>query len=1149
MAQQLSSPGVSVSVTDDSFYTSSAPGTVPLIFIATAANKLNGSKTGIAPGTLKTSSKYGQVFKITSQKELTDTFGQPVFKTDASNTPVNAGEQNEYGLHAAYSFLGVSSAAYVLRADVDLDQLKPLSTEPAGLPANNTFWLNTIASHWGIAEWNSASASTAQGQKFTSITPSIIIDVTLVDTAFAPLSSYGVVGSYAITAVTSLISLWYKSPVTSNWVLVGSPEWKGSIPTVQGATVASTTVFYDAPSGTNQIDSIHINGVVFSGFTALVSDDLSVGLVNLINDSTDDSMIGITAAVVNNALVIYSTGIDVDLAGSLAQTTIKLGISVPTDQTNNVAPKLTIASSTHVPTYKRKENPDTVIGVPAGSLWIKTNSVNNGANWVVQKYETASASWVTKSAPLYANGSSALAALDPTGGGIGLAGNTVYVKYNDSESATTYATFKIYRRKDVIATSITSAVIKTDTFTSGTYTFSLQESVAGAAALTVVAPISFDVPAFAPSTADSQKIDEVIQNILTAINSRTGTSVHASRNGNRIIISHSRGGDIEFVDLIGQPLTKLFDPSKTDNFYHNANYLIADTFDSSSPANPLTTHYIATLWTEYTSDRIHSFITPSETAVTGAAADGLLWYNPSVDEVDIMVNSNHKWRAYRNVDHGNNRGATDPLGPIVSASKPTTQNDGVSDLKEGDLWVDTSDTENYPSLYKYINFDKKWERVDITDQVTSEGIIFADARWSTSGLDSEAASIISLLGGTLDEYSQAELDAADFVDFDAPDPSLYPEGMLLWNLRRSGNNVKKLHKNYVNLNNLNLRFGDESMAYYHPHRWVTAAANLSNGAGAFGRLAQRGVVVQALQAVVNSNLQIRETEVREFNLIACPGYPELVGEMKILNYDNGITAFVVADTPARLTPDATSLENWGSNIKGAIEDNDNGLTTSDPYLAFFYPWGLSSDNSGNNIVIPPSTMMLRTIALSDAASHPWFAPAGTSRGVINNASSVGYINISGEFVPVSLNPGQRDTLAKIKVNAIATIIGSGIVNFGQYTRSSVTSSLDRINVARLIIQLRRQFAKLARPYLFQPNDTATRSQIKHAAESMLVELVGQRALYDFAVVCDTTNNTPSRIDNGEVYLDVAIEPTKAVEFIYIPLRLLNTGEVKTLGAK
>jgi phage tail sheath protein FI len=79
--------------------------------------------------------------------------------------------------------------------------------------------------------------------------------------------------------------------------------------------------------------------------------------------------------------------------------------------------------------------------------------------------------------------------------------------------------------------------------------------------------------------------------------------------------------------------------------------------------------------------------------------------------------------------------------------------------------------------------------------------------------------------------------------------------------------------------------------------------------------------------------------------------------------------------------------------------------------------------------------------------------------------------------------------------------------------------------------------------LFEPNDAQTRREIKAAAESLLLELVGQRALYDFIVVCDETNNTPARIDRSELYLDIAIEPVKAVEFIYIPLRLKNTGDI------
>jgi phage tail sheath protein FI len=265
-----------------------------------------------------------------------------------------------------------------------------------------------------------------------------------------------------------------------------------------------------------------------------------------------------------------------------------------------------------------------------------------------------------------------------------------------------------------------------------------------------------------------------------------------------------------------------------------------------------------------------------------------------------------------------------------------------------------------------------------------------------------------------------------------------------------------------------------------------------------------------------------------------------------LNYDKGLTSFIVGDTPARLPSDATSLNNWATNQLLAVEDNDNGLVSRDEYLGIFYPHGFTSDNFGNNIVVPPSHMMLRTIALSDQVSFPWFAPAGTRRGGITNATATGYIDAEGEFVSIALNEGQRDTLYSNDVNPITFITGAGLVNFGQKTRSRGSSALDRINVARLVIFLRSQLNQLAKPYIFEPNDKITRDEIKQAAESLMLELVGQRALFDFLVVCDESNNTPSRIDRNELYLDIAIEPVKAVEFIYIPLRLKNTGEIAGL---
>jgi phage tail sheath protein FI len=337
------------------------------------------------------------------------------------------------------------------------------------------------------------------------------------------------------------------------------------------------------------------------------------------------------------------------------------------------------------------------------------------------------------------------------------------------------------------------------------------------------------------------------------------------------------------------------------------------------------------------------------------------------------------------------------------------------------------------------------------------------------------------------------------------------------------------------------------MTSYYPHRWISAAANQVDGSGNFGRKAVREVVLAALNSEINANQQIRDEESRVFNLMACPGYPETIASLVALNYDRGISAFVVGDTPARLKPDATTISNWGNNTDNAVNNGDDGLLTTDAYLGMFYPWGYTTDLLGNNVVVPPSYMMLRTIALSDNVSYPWFAPAGTRRGGITNVSSVGYVDpLTGEFNATALNTGQRDTLASIHVNPITFITGTGLVNYGQYTRQLSASSLDRINVARLVIYLRRQFSQLAKPYVFEPNDTITRNEIKQAAESLLLELVGQRALYDYLVVCDTSNNTPARIDRSELYLDVAIEPVKAVEFIYIPLRLKNTGEIKGL---
>ena len=735
-------------------------------------------------------------------------------------------------------------------------------------------------------------------------------------------------------------------------------------------------------------------------------------------------------------------------------------------------------------------------------VWIKTTTPNAGANWSVKVWNSDTELWDTSAAPIYATNHAAIAGLDASGGGANLTSANLYVQTNVTEAAVNLADFTIFKRNSSGATSIMSVAIGVGTV-SGTGDFTISESVKGSDAMSTPVTVSFT----AAGTADDA------ETLANAINAAGLTNVTASvATGNKVMVSHALGGEIRIADTNSKfailfPAWNYTNSTGTANFY------------SLGGSN-----YVASLWKELT-------YTASAEAPTALAEDGALWYSSVIDEIDIMVHDGSNWKGYTN-----EYASADPAGPIVSATEPTKQNDGTSALVTGDLWVSTADLENFPRIYRWNDTLSSWIELDTTDQTTENGVIFADARYNTAGSTSGTAGDI------------ADLLGSNYLDPDAPDPALYPKGMLLWNTRRSGFNVKRFERNYIDISTNNTRGSDSgnSMAAYYPHRWVTESANDADGSGSFGRKAQRKVVVQKLQSLLNENQDIRDDESRVFNLIATPGYPELIGEMITLNYDRGLTAFVIGDSPMRLTSDATSLNEWATNVNAVVEDNDNGLVSRDEYLGVYYPSGFTSDNAGNNIVVPSSHMVLRTFALNDQVAFPWFAPAGTRRGGVTNATSTGFINAEGEFVATALNEGVRDTLYANNVNPITFLTGAGLVVFGQKTRARNASALDRINVARLVVYLRSQLNTLAKPYLFEPNDKITRDEIKQQVESLLVELVGLRALFDFLVVCDETNNTPARIDRNELYVDIAIEPVKAVEFIYIPLRIKNTGEISGL---
>lgn len=140
-----------------------------------------------------------------------------------------------------------------------------------------------------------------------------------------------------------------------------------------------------------------------------------------------------------------------------------------------------------------------------------------------------------------------------------------------------------------------------------------------------------------------------------------------------------------------------------------------------------------------------------------------------------------------------------------------------------------------------------------------------------------------------------------------------------------------------------------------------------------------------------------------------------------------------------------------------------------------------------------------------------------------------------------VNQGLRDALYQLNINPITILPGTGIVVWGQKTRDPIVQDMSRVNVSRLVNYIRTLLATATYGFLFEPNDAITRNQAAAVVSNALNDLISKRGIYDYVVVCDTSNNTPSIIQQNQLYIDVAIAPTIAVEFIYIPIRLVNAS--------
>ncbi len=202
------------------------------------------------------------------------------------------------------------------------------------------------------------------------------------------------------------------------------------------------------------------------------------------------------------------------------------------------------------------------------------------------------------------------------------------------------------------------------------------------------------------------------------------------------------------------------------------------------------------------------------------------------------------------------------------------------------------------------------------------------------------------------------------------------------------------------------------------------------------------------------------------------------------------------------------------------------------YVGSYYPWVKTIDSRTNKLtIVPPSVLMPGIYAANDAIAAEWFAPAGLNRGGIVGAVSV--LN--------RLTHAERDTLYENKVNPIAQFPGEGIVAFGQKTLQDRASALDRINVRRLLIKVKKYIASTSRYLVFEQNTSQTRSRFLNTVNPYLEAIQQRQGLYAFRVVMDETNNTPDVIDRNILAGQIFLQPTKTAEFIVLDFNILPTG--------
>jgi hypothetical protein len=263
----------------------------------------------------------------------------------------------------------------------------------------------------------------------------------------------------------------------------------------------------------------------------------------------------------------------------------------------------------------------------------------------------------------------------------------------------------------------------------------------------------------------------------------------------------------------------------------------------------------------------------------------------------------------------------------------------------------------------------------------------------------------------------------------------------------------------------------------------------------------------------------------DFNILLAPGM--FLGANALIS-DNSAVSTVEARGDSFAIKDLVAYGDTKANaILAAAAVTSN-------YAAGYWPWVQTfSANLGRPVWVPPSVVMVGVYAFNDSVGAEWFAPAGLNRGGIGSV-------IRAEK---RLSATDRDDLYSANVNPLATFPGEGVVAFGQKTLQKRATSLDRINVRRLLINLKRFVTSVSRQLVFEQNTTVTRNRFLSVVNPYMEQIVSKQGLYAYKVIMDDTNNTADVIDRNQLVGQIYVQPTKTAEFIILDFTLQPTGAV------